>query len=66
MMKKMFGSLLIVFAILLLPAGSPYAAEITKLIIAHGAISNNVAPLWAAKEQGIYRHQKSSAKFAAQ
>ena len=26
-----------------------------KLLIAHGAISNNVAPLWIAKEQGIFR-----------
>jgi ABC-type nitrate/sulfonate/bicarbonate transport system substrate-binding protein len=32
-----------------------FAAEPTKLLIAHGAISNNVAPLWIAKEQGIYR-----------
>lgn len=31
------------------------AAEPTKLLIAHGAISNNVAPLWIAKEQGIFR-----------
>ena len=26
-----------------------------KLLIAHGAISNNVEPLWIAKEQGIFR-----------
>ena len=32
-----------------------FAAEPTKLLIAHGAISNNVAPLWIAKEQGIFR-----------
>ncbi|HEY3166467.1 MAG TPA: ABC transporter substrate-binding protein, partial [Candidatus Binatia bacterium] len=32
-----------------------FPAEPTKLLIAHGAISNNVAPLWIAKEQGIYR-----------
>ena len=31
------------------------AAEPTKLLIAHGAISNNVAPLWIAKEQGIFK-----------
>jgi ABC-type nitrate/sulfonate/bicarbonate transport system substrate-binding protein len=31
------------------------AAEPTKLLIAHGAISNNVAPLWIAKEQGLFR-----------
>ena len=30
------------------------AAEPTKLLIAHGAISNNVEPLWIAKEQGIF------------
>jgi len=32
-----------------------FAAETTKLLIAHGAISNNVAPLWIAREQGIFR-----------
>ena len=31
------------------------AAEPTKLLIAHGAISNNVEPLWIAKEQGIFK-----------
>lgn len=31
------------------------AAEPTKLLIAHGAISNNVAPLWLAREQGIFK-----------
>lgn len=36
-------------------AGASLAAEPTKLLIAHGAISNNVAPLWIAKEQGIYK-----------
>ena len=36
-------------------AGALLAAEPTKLLIAHGAISNNVAPLWIAKEQGIYK-----------
>ena len=30
------------------------AAEPTKLLIAHGAISNNVEPLLIAKEQGIF------------
>jgi NitT/TauT family transport system substrate-binding protein len=30
-------------------------AEPTKLLIAHGAISNNVEPLWIAKEQGIFK-----------
>ncbi len=32
-----------------------HAAEATKVLIAHGAISNNTEPLWIAKEQGIYR-----------
>jgi ABC-type nitrate/sulfonate/bicarbonate transport system substrate-binding protein len=32
-----------------------FGAEPTKVLIAHGAISNNVEPLWIAKEQGIYR-----------
>src|SRR4029450_1477442 len=32
-----------------------FAAEPTKLLMAQGAISNNVAPLWIAKEQGIFR-----------
>lgn len=31
------------------------AGEPTKLLLAHGAISNNVAPWWIAKEQGIFR-----------
>ena len=34
---------------------SSYAAEPSKLLIAHGAISNNVAPLWIAKEQGFFK-----------
>jgi ABC-type nitrate/sulfonate/bicarbonate transport system substrate-binding protein len=36
-------------------SATSFAAEPTKLLIAHGAISNNVAPLWIAKEQGIFR-----------
>lgn len=35
--------------------GVSSGAEPTKLLIAHGAISNNVEPLWIAKEQGIFR-----------
>ena len=31
------------------------ADQPAKLIVAHGAISNNVAPLWIAREQGIFR-----------
>lgn len=36
-------------------AASVVAAEPTKLLVAHGAISNNVEPLWIAKEQGIFK-----------
>ncbi len=32
-----------------------FAAESAKLLLAHGAISNNVTPLWIAKEQGIFK-----------
>ena len=39
---------------MLLPSAT-FGAEPTKLLIAHGAISNNVEPLWIAKEQGIFR-----------
>jgi ABC-type nitrate/sulfonate/bicarbonate transport system substrate-binding protein len=31
-----------------------FAAEPTKVLLAHGAISANVAPLWIAKEQGLF------------
>jgi ABC-type nitrate/sulfonate/bicarbonate transport system substrate-binding protein len=34
---------------------APLGAAETKVLIAHGAISNNVEPLWIAKEQGIFR-----------
>lgn len=44
---------IIIASFLLLPA--IHAAEPTKVLIAHGAISNNVEPLWIAKEQGIFR-----------
>jgi len=41
---------------LLAVGGGPLlAAEPNKVLIANGAISNNVAPLWIAKEQGIFR-----------
>jgi ABC-type nitrate/sulfonate/bicarbonate transport system substrate-binding protein len=36
-------------------AAQARAAEPTKLLIAHGAISNNVEPLWIAKEHEIFR-----------
>ena len=37
------------------PAAVTYAAEPSKVLLAHGAISNNVAPLWIAKEQGFFK-----------
>ena len=53
---KMCNLVLVLFGYLLASIGTTsLAAEPTKLLIAHGAISNNVAPLWIAKEQGIYR-----------
>jgi ABC-type nitrate/sulfonate/bicarbonate transport system substrate-binding protein len=38
-----------------LVSSSPLSAADTKLLIAHGAISNNVEPVWIAKEQGIFK-----------
>ncbi|HXG53013.1 MAG TPA: ABC transporter substrate-binding protein [candidate division Zixibacteria bacterium] len=40
----------------LLATGAAAAAEGSgKILLAHGAISANVAPLWIAKEQGFYK-----------
>ena len=58
---KMFGSIAaptfatFVVVVCLLFATVTTAAEPTKLLLAHGAISNNVAPWWVAKEQGIFK-----------
>jgi ABC-type nitrate/sulfonate/bicarbonate transport system substrate-binding protein len=46
---------LLVFLSILTFTASSSAAEANKVVIAHGAISNNVEPLWIAKEQGIFR-----------
>jgi NitT/TauT family transport system substrate-binding protein len=55
-MKLWIFALLLVRYLLVTSSGAiSFAAEPTKLLIAHGAISNNVAPLWIAKEQGIFR-----------
>jgi NitT/TauT family transport system substrate-binding protein len=44
------------FAVLACGSGAAtHAAQANKLLLAHGAISNNVAPLWIAKEQGLFR-----------
>jgi NitT/TauT family transport system substrate-binding protein len=54
LMKRFFlGALLIFFAYA--SGVASYGAEPGKLLLAHGAISNNVAPLWIAKEQGIFK-----------
>jgi ABC-type nitrate/sulfonate/bicarbonate transport system substrate-binding protein len=47
--------IIVLFYNLVMHASASLAAEPSKLLIAHGAISNNVAPLWIAKEQGIFR-----------
>ncbi len=50
------STVVIVFVgyLFVLVGAKSFAAEPTKLLIAHGAISNNVEPLWIAKEQGIF------------
>jgi ABC-type nitrate/sulfonate/bicarbonate transport system substrate-binding protein len=56
--KETISGALIIFLIgclIVVGQSRSFAAEPTKLLIAHGAISNNVAPLWIAKEQGIFR-----------
>ncbi len=51
-----FILLIVLVGYLLIAANFPsFAAEPAKLLIAHGAISNNVAPLWIAKEQGFFK-----------
>lgn len=53
---KLFGIVVVSAGYLTAAMGMvSHAAEPTKLLIAHGAISNNVAPLWIAKEQGIFK-----------
>ena len=54
-MKTCIIPAVLVFFLCALFGANSFAAEPTKLLIAHGAISNNVAPLWIAKEQGIFR-----------
>ena len=54
MMKASWLTLVLLHVFVMLACPS-LAAEPSKLLIAHGAISNNVAPLCIAKEQGIFR-----------
>ncbi len=54
----MKGIIVIIAAALHFSLGSVVSAqgaEPVKVLIAHGAISSNVEPLWIAKEQGIFR-----------
>ena len=37
------------------PASPVWPGETTKLLFAYGAISNNITPLWIAKDQGFLR-----------
>src|SRR5438046_10511778 len=54
---KLWGSVIVFVGYLLALFGvTVFAAEPTKVLLAHGAISNNVEPLWIAKEQGIFRN----------
>jgi ABC-type nitrate/sulfonate/bicarbonate transport system substrate-binding protein len=54
-MKSIFVNIAVAIWFFIAPAVSAHGAEPTKVLIAHGAISNNVEPLWIAKEQGIFR-----------
>jgi ABC-type nitrate/sulfonate/bicarbonate transport system substrate-binding protein len=52
---KLWSVIAVSVGYLFVVCAQSFAAEPAKLLIAHGAISNNVAPLWIAKEQGIFR-----------
>jgi NitT/TauT family transport system substrate-binding protein len=45
----------IIGCLLASPAPRLHAAESKKILLAHGAINNFVAPLWIAKDQGFFR-----------
>jgi NitT/TauT family transport system substrate-binding protein len=53
---KLGTKIFICVVYLLTSLGAPaFAAEPTKILLAHGAINNFVEPLWIAKEQGFFR-----------
>ena len=54
-MRVWFAAVMGISCLFAVGGGPSLSAEPTKLLIAHGAISNNVEPLWIAKEQGIFR-----------
>lgn len=54
-MKTVLTHIAVAICFFIGPAVLAHGAELTRVLIAHGAISNNVEPLWIAKEQGIFR-----------
>lgn len=54
-LKLSAGLLAFLGSLLTALAPTLFAAEPSKVLLAHGAISANVAPLWIAKEQGLFR-----------
>jgi NitT/TauT family transport system substrate-binding protein len=53
---KLWTRIVIFVVYLFTLLGAPsFAAEPTKILLAHGAINNFVEPLWIAKEQGFFR-----------
>lgn len=51
------GTKIVIFVVYLFTSlgAASFAAEPTKILLAHGAINNFVEPLWIAKEQGFFR-----------
>jgi NitT/TauT family transport system substrate-binding protein len=62
-MKVSLRSIVSLWFFFMLAMAPVYGAEPTKVLIAHGAISNNVEPLWIAKEQGIFRKYNIEAEL---
>lgn len=62
-MKVSLKSMIALWFFLMFAIAPVYGAEPTKVLIAHGAISNNVEPLWIAKEQGIFRKYNIEAEL---
>jgi len=54
-MKSWIALATMIVCLLALPTSRLHAAESQKILLAHGAINNFVAPLWLAKDQGIFR-----------
>ena len=54
-MKLWIAIATLIGCLLALPAARLQAAESNKILLAHGAINNFVAPLWLAKDQGVFR-----------